>query len=80
MKHGHGVIEVNCDIARKRIELAVTDNGPGLPENFNVDGNDRFGLRIAKTMADSIGGRLTASNEPARGTTFRLELPEARAA
>jgi two-component sensor histidine kinase len=79
MKHGHGTIEVQCDIGRHKIDLAVSDNGPGLPENFDVNGNDRFGLRIAKTMADSIGGRLTASNGSGRGATFRLELPEALA-
>jgi two-component sensor histidine kinase len=79
MKHGHGVIDVSCDIARQKIELAVSDNGPGLPADFSVDSNDRFGLRIAKTMADSIGGTLTASNDAA-GATFRLELPEIRAA
>ncbi len=79
MKHGHGVIEVECDIARQSIDLTVSDNGPGLPENFDVNGNERFGLRIAKTMADSIGARLTANNGADRGATFRLELKEAQA-
>ena len=79
MKHGHGVIEVECDIARQSIDLTVSDNGPGLPENFDVNRNERFGLRIAKTMANSIGARLTASNGASRGATFRLEVNEAEA-
>jgi two-component sensor histidine kinase len=80
MKHGDGIIDVTCDFKPSRIELAVSDNGPGLPENFDVESNDRFGLRVARTMAESIGGRLTASSDSAQGATFRLELPEARLA
>jgi two-component sensor histidine kinase len=80
MKHGDGIIDVSCQFTPSTVELAVSDNGPGLPENFDVDSNDRFGLRVARTMAESIGGRLTASNEPSRGATFRLELPEGQLA
>ncbi len=80
MKHGDGIIDVSCEIGPSKIEVAVSDNGPGLPENFDVDSNDRFGLRVARTMAESIGGRITASSEPARGATFRLEMPSAQLA
>jgi two-component sensor histidine kinase len=80
MKHGDGIIDVRCEFKPRAVELSVSDNGPGLPENFDVDNNERFGLRVAKTMAESIGARLTASNEPSRGATFRLEMPSAQLA
>jgi signal transduction histidine kinase len=36
-----------------------------------------LGLALARSMAESLGGRLTATSKPGQGSTFVLELPAA---
>ena len=38
-----------------------------------------LGLSLARDIAEGMGGRLDASSEPKRGSTFTLELPAAAA-
>src|SRR5579862_9304205 len=38
-----------------------------------------LGLSLARSMAEGMGGRLTATSDPGRGNTFTLELPAAAA-
>jgi signal transduction histidine kinase len=69
--------------------LAISDEGPGIPEAqlgsvfdrfYRVDGarasGSGLGLAIAKELAEVMGGTLTAASAPGR-TTFTLELPGA---
>jgi len=36
-----------------------------------------LGLSLARDIAERMGGRLEASSEPGRGSTFTVELPAA---
>jgi signal transduction histidine kinase len=36
-----------------------------------------LGLALARSMADAVGGRLTAASKPGKGSTFVLHLPAA---
>ncbi len=66
--------------------LTVTDNGRGiapehLPRVFEAFFTTRkdgvgLGLAIARSIADDHGGRLSVVNNPGRGATFRLVIPE----
>lgn len=70
---------------RHRVEVAVMDNGVGLP----VEGAQRvfetffttkpqgmgIGLSICRSLVEAHGGRLTAESNPDRGATFRFSLP-----
>lgn len=72
------------------VQLSVSDTGPGIPEADLPQIFERFyqadparaqkqgtglGLAIAAWVAESHGGRLTASNQAEGGTRFTLELP-----
>lgn len=79
-----------------RIEIAVADNGPGIPpdelprvfERFHrVDasrardrGGSGLGLPIARAIVEAHGGQIWAESSPGGGTTIRFELPGYRSA
>ena len=74
-----------------RLEITVTDSGPGIPpeqlehifERFHrLDGSrsrdsggSGLGLAIARAIIEAHGGRIYAESGPGRGATFRIELP-----
>ncbi|GAB6126656.1 sensor histidine kinase [Humidesulfovibrio idahonensis] len=54
--------------------LAVEDNGPGLPEGFDLGGHGTLGLLLMGSLAQQLHGSLTAENgEP--GARFVLRFP-----
>jgi two-component system, OmpR family, sensor kinase len=74
-----------------RLEIAVGDDGPGIPpdqiervfERFHrVDGGrsrdaggSGLGLAIARAIVEAHGGQIRAESAPGHGATFRVELP-----
>lgn len=55
--------------------LRVSDNGPGLPEGFDLDQVGSLGLRVALQFARQLGGRLTLERAPEGGTCASLRFP-----
>jgi signal transduction histidine kinase len=85
--------EIVVTTARRdgRAELAVTDDGPGIPREHAERIFDRFyrvegphasgsglGLAIARELAERMGGSVELASVPGR-TTFTLSLPAAAA-
>jgi PAS domain S-box-containing protein len=76
------------------LRLAITDNGPGIPqekqtqlfkpferlgaEHTAVDGTG-IGLALSKQLAELMGGALGCDSIPGAGSTFWLDLPLAHA-
>lgn len=73
-----------------RLEIAVTDNGPGIPAaeiervftrfhrldgGAGTTGGSGLGLAIARALVEAHGGRIHAESFPGHGATFRLKLP-----
>jgi signal transduction histidine kinase len=79
-----------------RLEFAISDQGPGIPEGELERVFDRFhrtdhardregggtglGLAIAKAIVEAHGGWIRAESPPGGGTTVRFELPGYRPA
>ena len=69
-----------------RIEIVVSDTGPGLSESVHARLFEAFvtskaeglgiGLSISRTIVEGHGGELTADSEPGRGAIFRFTVPD----
>jgi signal transduction histidine kinase len=72
-----------------RLEVSVSDSGPGIPEQDLYKVFDTFyttkkqgtglGLSIARNIIESFDGRIWAENRPEGGAVFRFTLPLAHA-
>jgi signal transduction histidine kinase/CheY-like chemotaxis protein len=83
-----GEVRLNARVTGPRLEISVADTGIGIPaglhdhvfeEFYQVPGVRRggtgLGLPYARRLAEMLGGDLTLTSEPGRGTTVTLGLP-----
>ncbi|MFC3770477.1 sensor histidine kinase [Paenibacillus sp. GCM10012303] len=86
-----GRIGVTLTGTEDGVELAVADNGPGIPEEHLPHVFDRFyrgessrtrksggaglGLAITKSIVDAHGGTIRVRSAPGAGSTFTVRLP-----
>ncbi|WFE76806.1 sensor histidine kinase [Roseinatronobacter sp. S2] len=54
--------------------LEIRDNGPGLPEGFDLDASDSLGLTVARQFAKALDGELTLTLAAGGGTLARLRF------
>lgn len=82
---------VRVSLARRggRLRVSVSDEGPGIPEDFRgkifgkfaqaegqAKGGSGLGLAISQAIIERLGGTLGFETSLGRGTTFFFELPE----
>jgi two-component system, sensor histidine kinase PdtaS len=72
-----GTVEVSAVRSPTRLRVAVTDNGRGLPADFEVARSAHLGLQIVGTLVEELGGELAFAPRPGGGTAVGLELPVA---
>lgn len=88
---GHRLLEITTaregERCKRPIKVRFTDTGPGIHKQlwekifvlgFSTRGGSGLGLYIARSLADSLGGKILVEESfvPA-GTTFLVELPAA---
>lgn len=89
-------VEVSARVVGTSVEIAVTDNGPGIPEDQLEQIFERFtrgdagltqrvggtglGLAISKSLVELHGGTITAESTLGKGSSFRFRLPAAGSA
>jgi signal transduction histidine kinase len=84
-----GHIELRLENGNRAVQLAVADDGPGIPSEDLERIFERFyqsdaarsgegtglGLAIARWIAQEHGGRVYAANNPRGGAAFTVEFP-----
>jgi two-component sensor histidine kinase len=55
----HGEIAIRCYRGVDAIVVDVSDDGVGFPEGFDPDGDSSSGLRLIRSLAEQIGGRVS---------------------
>lgn len=86
----HGLIAVALKQTDGRFEIAITDQGPGIPPEeqkriyrrfYQVDSSHQqegngLGLALCKQILDDCGGTIRAENQSPCGCRFIVTLPE----
>ena len=58
---------------RDSVELIISDNGPGLPENFDFSQSTSLGMSLMKGLCRQLNGELNFTSH--NGLTLRLTIP-----
>ncbi len=90
----HSQVEIKMERVPSGIRVAVSDHGPGIPEEFQSrifqkfaqadasnsrqKGGTGLGLSIVKAIVEKHGGTVSFETNPNAGTTFYFDLPEWR--
>jgi two-component system, sensor histidine kinase PdtaS len=71
---GSVVVSVKRD--RRHLEVQVTDDGQGLPEDFDPERAGRLGMQIVRTLVTGeLRGTISIENVPGGGTEAALVFP-----
>lgn len=86
-----GRVFIEAVAGKGKVRISVSDNGPGIPEEFHERIFDKFaqltsaktvrghsaglGLAFCKMAVEAHGGRIGLESEPGRGSVFWFELP-----
>ncbi|QHV99568.1 histidine kinase dimerization/phosphoacceptor domain -containing protein [Spirosoma endbachense] len=61
-----------CVISEGKYQLVYSDNGPGLPSDFNLTGATTLGLQLVNDLSRQIGGKVQYSSK--EGATFTINF------
>ena len=83
-----GTVELSARKRETQVEISVTDNGPGIPEDAKEQIFERFsqlkrndrrglglGLFISKWIVEAHGGHIWVTSEVRKGSTFSFTIP-----
>jgi two-component sensor histidine kinase len=79
LKHGlreRGYGEIRIDMGydeNNQLVLKISDNGKGIPQNFNVEESESLGLRLVFNLTTQLNGNVSFYNN--NGTVVKLLFP-----
>ncbi|HOI40277.1 MAG TPA: sensor histidine kinase [Methanobacterium sp.] len=69
-----GTISISFHKQKDQYLLEVSDDGIGIPEEFEVEKSDSLGMMLINSLTYQIGGELEMERSP--GTTFRIKFKD----
>ncbi|MFJ7797251.1 sensor histidine kinase [Pseudomonas sp. NPDC096950] len=73
LKYGASKVNVKLTPYQQQYCLTVSDNGSGLPANFDVDKMSGLGMKVITSLVRNLGGSLSHErNANLGGTTFQI--------
>jgi two-component sensor histidine kinase len=71
-----GRLEVHALRWPQQLTVTVSDNGAGLPPDFDLDSSSSLGLQIVRTLVVAeLGGKLEITPRDGGGTMVTVDLP-----
>jgi two-component system, sensor histidine kinase PdtaS len=71
-----GLLEISAVRGPGKLAITVSDNGVGLPADFDLDSASSLGLQIVRTLVlTELNGRLEIAPQPGGGTRVVVEIP-----
>jgi two-component sensor histidine kinase len=71
-----GEVVVSVERSAKWLDVAISDDGVGLPRGFSLERTERLGLQIVRTLVDTeLRGSLSLRRRERRGTKAVLRIP-----
>ena len=64
------------DADKEKIEIEVSDNGVGLPDNFNLKKNDSLGLYLIQALTEQLNAELVikSTKQGVEGSSFLIRF------
>ncbi|HNM96377.1 MAG TPA: histidine kinase N-terminal domain-containing protein [Marmoricola sp.] len=72
---GSGHLGLQVEHHADHLVLEITDDGVGLPPDFDIEDVSSLGLAIVRTLVGELGGSLDLGPAPDQGTCARLVIP-----
>ena len=84
-----GTIKLSAKLTGDGVQISVTDSGPGIPKNMQLQVFDKFsrvkykdapkgvglGLAFCRLAVEAHGGKIWVESEPGKGSSFIFYLP-----
>lgn len=72
-KRKEGLVTVRFAAEEDRFNLSVSDNGTGLPGDFDIASRETLGLQLVTALSEQLDGRLTV--EGTKGVRVQISFP-----
>jgi len=69
-----GKVKIKIKKTDSKYNLTLSDNGKGLPKDFNIKTSESFGLRIIKLLAEQLNGSFELNNT--NGVELNISFPK----
>lgn len=69
-----GNISIAVNQKQSKILLSLSDDGKGLPKNFDIDSLESFGVRIMKLLTEQLDGSFDLKSDD--GVTLQVQFPK----
>ena len=74
-----GCVTIRAERSARWLDVIISDDGRGLPEGFSLEGSDRLGLQIVRTLVTAeLGGSIGLHPGADIGTDAVLRVPLGR--